>query len=156
MMSPDREKAPQPPTPLRVSADRNCSDSPRWVSRAWWIAGTYGVFAMLWIYFSDRALTVFLPDPALLIRWSVVKGLVFVAVTSLLLLWLMRRSFAAVEASYGSLRAREKHTHDGTGLGLAICRRLTHLMGGIISARSQWSQGSEFTVILPLEALPEL
>ncbi len=108
MMSPDREKAPQPPTPLRASADRNSSESPRWVSRAWWIAGTYGVFATLWIYFSDRALAVFSPDPALLIRWSVVKGLVFVAVTSLLLLWLMRRSFASVEASYGSLRAREK------------------------------------------------
>lgn len=40
--------------------------------------------------------------------------------------------------------------HEGTGLGLAICRRLTVLMGGDISAKSEWQKGSEFTVILPL------
>jgi PAS domain S-box-containing protein len=41
--------------------------------------------------------------------------------------------------------------HEGTGLGLAICRRLTTLLGGEISAKSVWSQGSEFTVILPVQ-----
>ena len=41
--------------------------------------------------------------------------------------------------------------HDGTGLGLAICRRLAGLLGGEISARSEWQHGSEFTVILPLQ-----
>jgi PAS domain S-box-containing protein len=41
--------------------------------------------------------------------------------------------------------------HEGTGLGLAICRRLASLMGGEILAASKWSQGSEFTVILPLQ-----
>ncbi|MBN8422412.1 MAG: PAS domain S-box protein [Verrucomicrobia bacterium] len=42
--------------------------------------------------------------------------------------------------------------HEGTGLGLAICRRLTTLLGGEISAASEWSKGSTFTVILPLQA----
>jgi PAS domain S-box-containing protein len=42
--------------------------------------------------------------------------------------------------------------HEGTGLGLAICRRLANLLGGEISARSEWSKGSEFTVTLPLTA----
>lgn len=40
--------------------------------------------------------------------------------------------------------------HDGTGLGLTICRRLTDLMGGSITANSEWGTGSSFTVILPL------
>jgi PAS domain S-box-containing protein len=40
--------------------------------------------------------------------------------------------------------------HEGTGLGLAICQRLTTLMGGRLEARSQWGQGSEFVVTLPL------
>lgn len=40
--------------------------------------------------------------------------------------------------------------HEGTGLGLAICRRLTLLMGGDITVRSEWAKGSEFIVTLPL------
>ena len=39
--------------------------------------------------------------------------------------------------------------HEGTGLGLAICRRLAKLLHGEISVRSEWSKGSEFTVVLP-------
>lgn len=41
--------------------------------------------------------------------------------------------------------------HEGTGLGLAICARLVRLLGGAITVRSEWSEGSVFTVTLPLE-----
>jgi signal transduction histidine kinase len=41
--------------------------------------------------------------------------------------------------------------YDGSGLGLAICRRLATLLGGTITVQSVWSEGSEFTVVLPLE-----
>jgi len=37
---------------------------------------------------------------------------------------------------------------EGTGLGLRITRRLVRMMGGDIQVRSQWGQGSTFTVIL--------
>ncbi|MDR2784353.1 MAG: response regulator [Treponema sp.] len=38
---------------------------------------------------------------------------------------------------------------EGTGLGLTITRRLCHLMGGDITVRSVYGQGSTFTVFLP-------
>jgi signal transduction histidine kinase len=40
--------------------------------------------------------------------------------------------------------------HEGTGLGLAICRRIAGLLGGEISARSEWTRGSEFIVTIPV------
>lgn len=46
-------------------------------------------------------------------------------------------------------------SHEGTGLGLAISSRLAGLMGGRIEADSRWAQGSTFTAILPLAAVPE-
>jgi PAS domain S-box-containing protein len=44
--------------------------------------------------------------------------------------------------------------HEGTGLGLAICRRLTTMLGGTLSAASEWSRGSVFTLTLPLHLPP--
>ena len=44
--------------------------------------------------------------------------------------------------------------HDGTGLGLAICRRLATLLGGEISATSEWARGTEFIVTLPAQLPP--
>ena len=41
--------------------------------------------------------------------------------------------------------------YGGTGLGLAIVRELVELMGGVVSARSKPSQGSEFSFTVKLE-----
>ena len=41
--------------------------------------------------------------------------------------------------------------YEGTGLGLTICRRLANRLGGEISARSKWGEGSVFTFMLPLK-----
>ncbi len=54
------------------------------------IAGTYMVFAALWIFASDRVLNLVLDDPELLVRIGTAKGFAFVAVTTLLLYLLLR------------------------------------------------------------------
>jgi PAS domain S-box-containing protein len=43
---------------------------------------------------------------------------------------------------------------EGTGIGLAVTRSLVQLMGGSINARSEPGAGSEFSVRLPLDAVP--
>ncbi len=40
--------------------------------------------------------------------------------------------------------------HEGTGLGLYLTKRLVTLLGGDISARSEYGRGSEFTFTIPL------
>ncbi len=82
--------------------------TPRLRSSALSIAGIYAVIAFLWIYFSDQALFAILGDPEAFARWSVYKGFAFVAVTSVLLLFLMWRAFGAIEAAYAALKASER------------------------------------------------
>jgi len=40
--------------------------------------------------------------------------------------------------------------YEGTGLGLYLCKKISALLGGRLSARSRFGEGSEFTVLLPL------
>jgi len=39
---------------------------------------------------------------------------------------------------------------EGTGLGLYLAKKLTDLLGGDISAKSEYGRGSEFTFTIPL------
>jgi PAS domain S-box-containing protein len=47
------------------------------------------------------------------------------------------------------IQARDQKNIGGTGLGLAITRRLTHLMKGTISLKSELGKGSIFSVKIP-------
>lgn len=76
-------------------------------SAAWWIAGAYTVFATLWIYFSDRALASLLRDPEILLRVSVYKGIGFVAVTAVLLFFMIRWAYGRIEDGYEALKIHE-------------------------------------------------
>lgn len=77
------------------------------LSQAWRVTLVYAVFAGVWIYASDNVLAAFVSDPDQLVRLSVFKGWAFVAVTSLLLLGLVRRAFRQLESSNRRLEAQD-------------------------------------------------
>ena len=62
------------------------------------IAVIYALAGAFWILASDRALTAFFPAEELE-RWQTVKGLLYVAVTAVLLYLATRRSMAGIRAS---------------------------------------------------------
>ncbi len=86
--------------------DRFARRTLRLRARALTITLIYAAFASLWILFSDAALAAVVRDPARLVQLSVVKGIAFVTVTSLLLLLLLRRAFTAIGRGYSELAAR--------------------------------------------------
>lgn len=81
---------------------------------------TYAIFASLWIGLSDRAMGVLFADPALLVRASMVKGWLFVAVTSLLLYALVRRLTRALDAGHRRELALERERQQAPPMLVAI------------------------------------
>ncbi|HEX7706550.1 MAG TPA: PAS domain S-box protein, partial [Thermoanaerobaculia bacterium] len=83
--------------------------------RAWKVAAAYGIFAVLWIYTSDRALELVTQDVELLARLSMVKGLLFVVVTAAMLLLLLRPAFEHDEERWlAEARAASEKSFSGT------------------------------------------
>jgi PAS domain S-box-containing protein len=73
---------------------------------------SYGIFAALWILFSDKAVEALFDDPAMIIRASMIKGWLFVAVTTGLLYVLVKRQIAHLNNAHrkeiASLQERQK------------------------------------------------
>ncbi|MDE2439500.1 MAG: PAS domain-containing protein [Betaproteobacteria bacterium] len=59
---------------------------------------TYALFATLWILFSDHAVQVMFTDPETIVRVSMLKGWLFVIVTSALLFVVTRRLFGRLDS----------------------------------------------------------
>ncbi len=75
--------------------------------RAARIAALYAVVAVVWIWYSDRALEALVSDAAARLQWSVWKGVAFVGVTALLRFALMVQAFGALETTVRRLRVQE-------------------------------------------------
>ncbi len=72
------------------------------------IALAYIFFGALWIAFTDQLLTAFVDDPRSQMRWGSVKGIVYFAVTGLLIFALVRRSIAESERTGEALRQSQE------------------------------------------------
>jgi len=70
-------------------------------------AAVYFALASLWIFLSDRLLSLFLHIPAAYTYSQTIKGLLFVLVTTLLLYLLIRQNQARVDRSQARLRESE-------------------------------------------------
>lgn len=128
--------APLPGDPLTGSAPnpRRRAAVASVTRRAVMVAGIYGVFATLWIYFSDRALSAFVADPAALVKVSVYKGVGFVLVTAVLLLLLMRRAFGAIESSLATLQENRRQLRESEELLTTV---VTTALDAILAADGQ-------------------
>ncbi|HLE41445.1 MAG TPA: histidine kinase dimerization/phospho-acceptor domain-containing protein [Nitrospirota bacterium] len=72
------------------------------------IAAIYAVIGGLWIVFSDRALSSMINDPPLLTRLQTYKGWGFVAITAVLLYWMINRYNAKMKHSEAALIESEE------------------------------------------------
>jgi diguanylate cyclase (GGDEF)-like protein/PAS domain S-box-containing protein len=71
------------------------------------IAVTYAVVAIIWILFSDSLIMYVSPEVDSLHWWQTGKGCFFVLVTSVILFFLIRRSFAVIYASQEKIKESE-------------------------------------------------
>lgn len=84
------------------------------------VAWAYALFAGLWILLSDQALGLLFHDPEAIVRASMAKGWLFVAVTSLLLYGLVRRLTSALVEAHRRELAHERERKQPPPMLVAI------------------------------------
>jgi PAS domain S-box-containing protein len=85
----------------------------------------YAVFAALWILLSDKAVETMFADPEQIVRASMVKGWLFVAVTTLLLYVLVKGQLNLLYQSKEKLRSIVRVAP--TGIGMVVNRVFTEV-----------------------------
>jgi diguanylate cyclase (GGDEF)-like protein/PAS domain S-box-containing protein len=83
---------------------------------AWPIVLTYAGFSSLWILLSDKIVAILFSDPATMTLVSMIKGWLFVAVTSLFLFGLIRQLVDGLNHSLDAVSQREKELQNSEGL----------------------------------------
>src|SRR5664279_329414 len=95
------------------------------------IIAVNALFSCLWIYFSDTALGLFVPDTATFILFSEYKGFFFIVVNSILLYQLTSRCFLEsrhlkeeIQTKNIILKSERKRTEDRINSALNYARLL--------------------------------
>jgi len=84
------------------------------------VALSYATFAGLWILLSDRAIGLLFSDAQVLVRISMLKGWLFVAITTLLLYVLVRRFIGRLDAAHQFELEREPERQHASAMLAAI------------------------------------
>jgi len=98
--------------PVNPDSDKATSNA----GGAFAVVATYALFAALWILFSDQFVGTFITDHDELVRVSMIKGWLFVAVTSLLLYVLVSRLIRRIEDAHGRALHSERQKQQALGL----------------------------------------
>lgn len=103
------------------------------------IVSIYALTGGLWIIFSDRILTFLTADPEILTQSQTYKGWLFVAVTAVLLLWLISRYAAENEKTIAAFNESEAYNRDlfmHSLTGLVVCR----MDGSLVDVNPAYAQ----------------
>ncbi len=95
------------------------------------IVVTYATFSILWLWFSDRALA-WLQDPHTIVSFAFLKGVIFVALTSIALYALLIRAIHQLTTAEGELKRSEdrlRSLFDHMLDGLVDCQLLFNERG---------------------------
>lgn len=118
------------------------------------VAGAYLIFAALWIFASDRFLTLALDDPELLVRIGMAKGFAFVAVTTLLL-YLVLRLWDDSSAEYATTASPAPRLRKLAGIFLGLLLIVPLIAFSIVRLHGPHMRNTAFADLRAIAALKE-
>ena len=86
------------------------------------VTAVYAAVGASWILFTDRLVSVWVDDPGTLTQIQTFKGWLYVLVTAVLLYWLIRRPFTALQESEQQIRRANRALHTVGACSEAVIR----------------------------------